>query len=157
MTELTRFKLFFWYFSRFQVPLIGHLKPKLLAINDQQVVVKIPLKRRSKNHLHSMYFGALAVGADVAGGLHGFYHARKQQVKVSLAFKSFNAQFLRRPEQDVYFVFNGGDEVKAMIMESRQSKQRINRILPIQAFTDYPVQSEAVAQFQLELSLKVID
>ncbi len=33
-----------------------------------------------------MYFGALAVGADLAGGMHGFYHAKHAQVKISLAF-----------------------------------------------------------------------
>lgn len=156
MKELTRFKFFFWYFRHFKVPLIGHLKPQLISIDDERVVIKLPLTRRSKNHLNSMYFGALAVGADVAGGLHAFYHARKSPIKLSLVFKSFTAQFLQRPESDVYFICDKGAQVKAMIAAALEQGERINQIIPIDAYTHYPQQPEKVASFTLELSLKVI-
>lgn len=156
MKELTRFKLFLWYFSRFKVPLIGHLKPQLISIDDERVVVKLPLTRRSKNHLNSMYFGALAVGADLAGGLHGFYFARKNKLNASLVFKSFQAQFLSRPETDVYFICDQGAQVNAMLSQSLEQGARINQMLPIDAYTHYPHQPEKVASFSLELSLKVI-
>lgn len=156
MTRLTRFKCFMWYFGCFKVPLIGYLHPRLITLNDKEIVIKLPLTRRSKNHLHSMYFGALAVGADLAGGLHGFYHARQAKLKVSLAFKSFQAQFLKRPESDVYFICTMGEDVKEMIAESKKTGQRINKPLLITACTNYPQQSEDVARFVLELSLRVI-
>lgn len=159
MTTLTRFRFFLWYFGRFQVPLIGHLLPRLIHLDDQSIVIRLPLRRRSRNHLHSMYFGALAVGADLAGGLHGFYHARREKQNVSLVFKSFQAQFLKRPESDVYFVSTQGDAVKAMLQESTQSGKRINRLLPIQAFTHYispEKPGELVAEFKLELSIRVV-
>ena len=41
----------------------------MVELSDDKCVVKVPLKRRSRNHLRSMYFGALAAGADCAGGL----------------------------------------------------------------------------------------
>ena len=156
MKELTRFKFFMWYFSHFKVPMIGYLKPSLLLVNDQEIVLKIKLSRRSKNHLNSMYFGALAVGADLAGGLHGFYHAKRAQVKISLAFKSFQAQFLRRPESDVYFICRDGEHVKTMIIDSTMSGQRINKPLNVIAYTNYPQKPEEIARFTLELSLKVL-
>jgi hypothetical protein len=156
MSPFTRFKFFLWYFGRFNVPLIGHLKPKLITLTEQQIVVKLPLKRRSKNHLNSMYFGALAVGADLAGGLHGFYHAELAKQKVSLAFKSFQAQFLKRPESDVYFVFDSGDSVKAMIEESQKTGARINKILPVKAYVHFLTQPDLIADFKLELSIKVL-
>lgn len=157
MSPLSRFKFFLKYFGLAKVPLIGHLRPKLITLNDQQIVVKLPLRRRSKNHLDSMYFGALAVGADLAGGLHGFYHAKLLKTNVSLAFKSFHAQFLKRPEADVFFVCNSGDDVKAMIIESQKTGERINKLIPIEAYTNYLAQAELVAEFKLELSVKVID
>ncbi|ARG98436.1 PaaI family thioesterase [Legionella micdadei] len=156
MNLLTRFKLFLWTFGHFKVPLIGHLRPKLISIDDKRVIVKLPLGRRSKNHLNSMYFGALAVGADLAGGLHGFYYANQLKLKISLVFKSFQAQFLHRPESDVYFICDGGKEVKAMIEESEKTGQRINNPLKIKAFTHYPENPEEVADFILELSVKVL-
>lgn len=156
MKLLTRYKLFLWYFSHFKVPMMGYLKPRLLKLNDQEIEVCLPLKRRSRNHLNSMYFGALAVGADLAGGLHGFYHSDLAHCKVSLVFKSFQAQFLSRPESDVYFVCKEGDTVKAMIEESKSTKQRVNKNVTIKAYTHYLTQPEEVAHFVLELSLKVL-
>ena len=156
MSPITRFKFFLWCFGRFQIPLIGYLRPRLISLDEQKIVVRIPLRRRSRNHLHSMYFGALAVGADLAGGMHGFYHSQLAQCKVSLAFKSFQAQFLRRPESDVYFVFDEGAAVKAMIAESKLTGERINKSLPIKAYVNYLEKPEEVAHFVLELSMKVI-
>lgn len=153
---LTRFKFFVWCFGRFKVPLIGHLKPQLIKLTDQDIVIKLKLNRRSKNHLNSMYFGALAVGADLAGGLHGFYHAERANVKLSLAFKSFQAQFLRRPESDVFFICTMGDIVREMIIESKKTGARINKPIDVIAYVNYPQQSEEVARFILELSLKVL-
>ncbi len=156
MRILTRFKFFLWYFSHFKVPMIGYLSPKLIQLDEDNIVVCLPLRRRSRNHLHSMYFGALAVGADLAGGLHGFYHADLAQCKISLAFKSFQAQFLRRPETDVYFVCTEGKMVKEMITSSKNNQERVNKPIPITAYINYPSQPEAVATFILELSLKVL-
>ena len=156
MTLLTRFKCFMWYFGCFKVPLIGYLHPRLVTLTDQDIVLKLRLTRRSKNHLHSMYFGALTVGADLAGGLHGFYHARQAGVKVSLAFKSFQAHFLKRPESDVYFVCTMGETIKDMISESQKTGLRINKPVTVRAYTNYLQQADEVASFVLELSLKVI-
>jgi hypothetical protein len=156
MTTFTRFKLFLWYFSHFKVAMIGYTMPRLIKLDDRTIVVRLPLRRRTRNHLNSMYFGALAVGADVAGGMHGLYHAKQTGCTVSLAFKSFQAQFLRRPESCVYFSCNEGELVKEMIQESQQSGNRINKLINIQAHTEYPATNDPVALFTLELSLKVI-
>lgn len=156
MSLLNRFKLFLWVFGRFKVPLIGYLKPRLIRLTAEEIVIQLKLNRRSKNHLNSMYFGALAVGADLAGGLHAFYHAKQAQLDISLAFKSFQAQFLRRPESDVYFVCSMGQLVEQMLLESKHSGKRINKPLDVIAYTDYPNKPEEVARFTLELSLKVL-
>ncbi len=136
--------------------MIGYVRPRLITLNEAMIVIRIPLRRRTRNHLNSMYFGALAVGADLAGGFHGFYHADLAGCKVSLAFKSFQAQFLRRPEQDVYFVCEEGELVKSMINESKTKGERINKPISIKAYTNYPHNPEEVAHFILELSLKAL-
>ncbi|MBL7480875.1 hypothetical protein [Legionella bononiensis] len=156
MNTFTRFKFFLWYFGHFKVAMIGYLKPRLIKLTDSDIVICLPLRRRSRNHLNSMYFGALAVGADLAGGLHGFYHAERAQCKVSLAFKSFKAQFLKRPESNVYFVCTEGDTVRTMVEDSKASGERINKPINIKAYTNYQTEPEEVADFILELSLKVI-
>lgn len=156
MNLFTRFKFFLWYFGKRYVPLIGYLKPKLILLTENEIVVKIKLNRRSKNHLNSMYFGALSVGADLASGFHGLYHAKLTQTKVSLAFKSFQAEFIKRPETDVYFVCNSGHLIKDMLQTSKQTGQRINKLIEIIAYINYPQKPEKVANFILELSLKAL-
>jgi len=156
MKTLTRFRLFLWRFGILNVPLIGYLNPSLLLLTDKEIVIKLKLNRRSKNHLNSMYFGALAVGADLASGLHGFYHAKAANLKISLAFKSFKAEFLKRPESDVYFVSTMGEKVKEMMISSQETGKRINKPIEVIAYTNYPENKEIVATFILELSLKVL-
>ena len=116
--------------------MIGYVRPRLILLNEHTIVLRVPLTRRTRNHLNSMYFGALTVGADLAGGFHGFYHAHLAGCTVSLAFKSFQAQFLHRPEADVYFVCNEGELVKTMIAESKTNGERINKPLVIKAYTN---------------------
>ena len=156
MNSFTRFKFFLWHFSHFKVAMIGYTRPRLITLNEDKIVVCIPLNRRTRNHLNSIYFGALAVGADLAGGFHGLYHADLAQCKVSLAFKSFQAQFLRRPEKDVYFVCEAGQLVKSMIQETKTTGERVNQPISIKAYTDYQDNPQQVADFILELSLKII-
>lgn len=51
-----------------KVPMIWYCRPKVIEHTDEKIEIKIPLKRKTKNHLGSMYFGVLAVGADITGG-----------------------------------------------------------------------------------------
>ncbi len=155
MSHMLRFKLFFWYFCHFKIALLGYLKPRLIKLTEEEIVIRLPLNRRSRNHLNSMYFGALAAGADLAGGLHGFYQAYLAHCKIALVFKSFQANFLRRPESDVYFICSEGKTVAAMIKEAQRTKERINQSIQIEAYTDYPQRQDKVADFTLEISLKI--
>ena len=52
-----------------KIPLMFFCRPKIIKINDEQVIVKIPFKRKVKNHVNSMYFGVLSIGADVTGAM----------------------------------------------------------------------------------------
>lgn len=101
---LGKLKRNIWLLGTFKIPMLGFARPKLLAIDADQVVMKIKLRRRTKNHLNSMYFGALAVGADTAAGIHAYYLGVEKKLKLSLAFKSCKAEFLKRAETDVTFV-----------------------------------------------------
>ncbi|MCC4821271.1 DUF4442 domain-containing protein, partial [Vibrio lentus] len=53
LTPLQKANFYLSMFGFFKVPLIWLCRPKLLALDNQHVEVKIPLKRRTKNHLNS--------------------------------------------------------------------------------------------------------
>lgn len=135
-----------------KIPLIGFVRPRLIELSDEKVSVNIKFRRRTKNHLNSMYFGALAVGADVAGGIHAFYFAEKMNKKVSFAFKSMHAEFLKRAETDVIFECNEGAKIESIIAESFEKQIRINQLVRVDAKN---LSNEIVATFDMEFSVKV--
>ena len=135
-----------------KIPIIGFVKPKLISLNDEEASVKIRLRRRSKNHLNSMYFGALAVGADVAAGLHAFYFAEKMGKKVSFAFKSMNAEFLMRAESDIIFISEDGAKVGEAMNRSLELGERINEPISVLAKN---AKNETVATFEMVVSVRV--
>lgn len=136
----------------FKIPLVGLVKPRILQVDATTVKVKICLRRRTKNHLSSMYFGALAIGADIAGGIHAFYFTEECGRKVSFAFKGMSAQFHKRAESDVTFISNDGPKVKLAIEKSIQSGERVNDEVSVNA---YNTSNELVASFVMGVSVKV--
>ena len=137
----------------FKIPLIGYVRPRLVEINDDSIKVKIRLRRKTKNHLNSMYFGALAVGADIAGGIHVFYYSEIMGKKISFSFKGMKADFLKRAESDVTFESNQGQVIKAGILESIETGERVNKTIMVNAID---ANNEIVATFEMISSLKVM-
>jgi hypothetical protein len=151
--SLRRIKWNLFLLGLFKIPLLFYVSPKIIEISPDSCIIKIKLRRRTKNHLNSMYFGAMAVGADVAVGLHAFYLSELKKAKISLAFKSFNAEFLKRAESDVNFICEEGNKIIKMIEESMIEGKRVNEMIDVQAINS---SNEMVAKFTMELSLKVI-
>lgn len=149
---LSKMNWLLFLLSRFKIPMIGFTRPKLLLLNDTDVEVKIRLRRRTKNHLKSMYFGALAVGADVAAGIHTFYFSEKLGKKVSFAFKGMNAEFIKRAESDIIFKCSQGELIKSAIEQSDREKARVNETVVVNAIDN---QGEIVAKFDMIVSVRV--
>ena len=152
--SLLKSNLELYLFSFFKVPMLFYCRPRIIALNDEKVEIKLPLRRRTKNHLNSMYFGALAVGADVAGGFIAFDQINKSGEKISLVFKDFKADFLKRPEAAVHFLCEDGLLISKMIEETLSTKERVSNTVRINAFCP-SISDEIVAEFSLGLSLKV--
>ena len=148
---LKKIKWQLFLLGRFKIPMLGFTGLKLLEINDTTAKTKIKLKRKTKNHLNSMYFGALAVGADVAAGLHAFYFATLYNKKVSFAFKGMSCEFIKRVESDCIFVSEDGKKVENAILESIDTGDRVNTTTTVNAYDE---ENELVATFEMIVSVK---
>jgi acyl-coenzyme A thioesterase PaaI-like protein len=156
-TLLQRFKqtLGMRLFGWLKIPLLASVRPSVVELSETRCVVRIPLRRRTRNHLGSMYFGALAIGADCAGGLLAMDQIKRSGGHVSLVFKSFQASFLKRPESDVYFICEAGPAIRDQVRRALDSKDRVTEPMVIQAAVKLADGTfEPVADFTLELSLK---
>ena len=145
---------FLQVFGASKVPVLFFLQPRVVELSEQNCVIKIPLTWRSKNHLNCMYFGALAAGADCAGGFMAMKIAYTQKLPVNILFKDFKAEFLRRAEGDVYFVCESGREVEAMMHTAAETGERQNIAVEIMAYVPTDRPQDPVARFSLTLSAK---
>jgi acyl-coenzyme A thioesterase PaaI-like protein len=142
-------------FGMAKVPLLGWCLPAVTRLDDEACGVLIPLRRRTKNHLGSMYFGTLCVGADCAGGLMAYRLIEKSGKPVSLIFKDFKAEFLKRAEGDVEFTCTQGREIAAFVQEVLATTERRETTVRVEARVPRSSQpEEVVARFELTLSLK---
>lgn len=135
----------------FKIPMLWFVRPKVVSIDESEAVVLIRLRRRTRNHVRSMYFGAMSVGADLSAGLHTFYFAGEDQKRMHFVFKSMTADFLKRAESDVRFVSTEGDKIKAAIEQARNSGERKNETVLVEARDTH---NELVATFQMVVSVK---
>nr|WP_290731600.1 DUF4442 domain-containing protein [Halobacteriovorax sp. JY17] len=141
-------------FGLMKIPLLFWIRPSVIEMNDKRCVVKIPLSRRTKNHLNSMYFGVLAAGADCAGGLAAMKQIENSGKKVSLSFKEFEAKFFKRAEGDTHFICEQGEEISAFVQKVIASDERHHMPVKIIAKCPDKLGDEVVAEFSLLLSLK---
>ena len=140
-------------FGLLKVPLIWLCRPKVIEHTDERIEVVIPLRRRTKNHLGSMYFGALAVGADVTGGFIAMDPIKESGRQIQLIFKDFKADFLKRPEGDVHFYCNDGLAIRELVEKTVETGERHNYKMNIEAIVP-SLSKDVVAKFELTLSLK---
>lgn len=136
------------------VPTIMWTSPQVIELDSQGATIKIPLNWRTKNHLGSMYFGVLAVGADLAAGLLAMQKIRERREKIGLVFKNGDFNFLKRAESDTFFRCREGEKISLMLDKAIASGERVTEPISIDALCPKNFGDEPVATFQLGLSLK---
>ncbi|MGH1485515.1 MAG: DUF4442 domain-containing protein [Cellvibrionaceae bacterium] len=149
-----RYTLMLQAFGFFKIPLIFFIRPKILCLDDSQCIIKVALKRKVKNHLSSMYFGALAIAAECTGGVAAMKEIRDSGERISLVFKDFHAEFLKRVEGDAVFICNDIPKIKTFVHDVIETGER--KQLPFDVIATCPEKfgEEAVAIFTVTISLK---
>ncbi|MCB0734265.1 MAG: DUF4442 domain-containing protein, partial [Bacteroidetes bacterium] len=126
-----------------KIRMVGFVRPRLLELNSERCRVRIPLRRRTRNHVGSMYLGAFAVGADLASGYLAYFLAKESRLSAMPVFKSMKAEYHRRAESAVIFTCADGALIQDMIENSRISGERENRVVTVLATCE----NEEVARF----------
>jgi len=126
----------------------------IASLTEERCEIRIPLSWRTRNHLGSMYFGALWTGADAAAALIGLKVSEELSQDISFIFKDARAEFMKRPEADVHFACAQGREIRRLFEKAQASGEREN--LPVEVVATVPTLfgEEPVARFTLTLSVK---
>jgi hypothetical protein len=141
-------------YSALKIPLLAFLTPRVLELDDRRSVVRVRLDVRSRNHLGVMYFGALAMGAELSIALKAIQSIQASGKKIDFIFKDFEAKFLKRADGHAHFVCEQGDRVANLIHRATSNPERIEETYEGYAFV--PSNSEEpVMTYRLTLSVKM--
>lgn len=144
-------------FLQQNVPMIAFSELSIVKIDETQCVIKMPFIDKNKNHVQSMYLGALTIGAEVSAGILTFHMIKTLDIISTVVFKDFQASFLRLAKKDVYFICSDIEKVKASLVETNQTKQRVNFGVQVIAVEDLNHLDEPVATFNITASVKAQD
>lgn len=145
---------FIQLYGLFKIPLVLFVSPRVVEATDQKFVLKIPLKRRNKNHLNSMYFGALGIGAELSIAAAAVMAIVESKQKIDFVFKDYKAEYMKRADGHVHFVFEDVASVKSLIEEARTNPNRIERKFKGHAVVPSKSETEPVMTYELTLSVK---
>lgn len=143
-----------WFFTFINIPLIFWLRPRVVELSDQRAMVMMKYNRRTRNHVRSMYFGAICTGVDLVPGLLALRHIKQSKQRISFVFKDFQAEFLHRAESNVYFICEQGDLIKAAISQAIATNERQNVTLNVTTIVPDKFGEDPTGRFAITLSLK---
>lgn len=149
-----KYSLYLWYFGLAKVRLINFCRPQIVDVNKKEVILSIPLNRRTRNHVRSMYIGVMTVGVDLVAGLTAMLKIRDSKKNVILIFKDMTSNFLKRAEGDVHFICKIREKIDKAVEEAIASGERVNLLVPVIATVPDKFGNEPVAEFTITLSLK---
>lgn len=138
--------------SFFKIPLLAFCTPKIVRLDEERSEVLVRLDFRTRNHLNVMYFGALAMGAELSIALQAIESIRLSKQKIDFIFKDFKSSFLKRADGHVHFICEDVSKVAAMIDKASKSGERFEGTYKGYAIVEG--QSEPVMKYELTLSVK---
>lgn len=156
ISPAAKYTALFRLFGLLKIPMIAFLRPTILEFDDEKALSRVGLNRRTKNHLGTMYFGALVVGAESLVGYYAYDFIRKRPQKFTFVMKDFHADFLKRAEGDVVFECAEGRRIAKMIDAAVSTGERQTQIIEVIARVPSQENLE-VARFKAGLSLKVLN
>lgn len=139
-------------FALWKIPLVWFVRPKITEFTSKRCVVELPFTRRNKNHLGSIYFGALCIGGELAVGLPMALMIQERRSKAQLVFKDFQADFLKRADGPTQFIFDGVEALKSQLDRAIATKERFTETYDVEAFVK--TKPECVARFKVTISVK---
>ncbi len=136
------------------IPLLAFVTPRVIELDDNRAVARIRLDRRTRNHLGVMYFGALAMGAELSIALKCLEAIYRSGQKIDFIFKDFQCDFLKRADGHVHFVCEQAAKVQDLINRASATSDRLHETFEGFAFIPGNDPPEPVMKYKLTLSVR---
>ena len=143
------------YIGFFKIPLVNFVGLKMVKRDENQCTLSMPLNRKTKNHVNSVYFACMTAGADLTAGFPVILEIIRLKKNIIPIFKDMSAEFYKRAEGEIYFTSKQNKEIKEVIDKAISTGERYN--IPVEVIATVPKAfgDDPVAKFTLNLSLKI--
>lgn len=148
--ENREMKLFTWK----NIPYVALANPKLVHLDSKTCQIQINTSRIKQNHLRSMYFAVLLIGAEVSIGVPTTIFIREIGLQVDHIFKDMWCEFKKRATDDVIFQCNEVDKVKSTIAAAASSPERQEATISGFSYLKSDPNKTSIMNFRLTLSVK---
>ena len=140
-------------FCLFRIPLLAFCWPKIEKIEDQIAEVSVPVNFFTRNHVRSMYFGALAMGAELSTAIRLLQRMKNEKLPLGFIFKDAKFEFLKRAESRVYFHIDQVQLVDELIKKAMATDNRVDQTISGWAYSrSHP--NEILMKYSVTLSIK---
>lgn len=140
-------------FSWFKIPLLAYIRPKVIRIDDEEALLRVKLNSRTRNHLNVMYFGALAMGAELSVALMIVQFMNEKKKPMEFIFKDFECKFLKRADGHTYFSCPESGAVRKLCEQYFETGDRIESTHSGFAYTNSETK-EPIMEYKVTVSMK---
>lgn len=141
-------------YTFWNIPLIWWIRPSVLEMGRERTIISIALNRRTRNHLGSMYFGALAIGSELVVAAKAVQAIMDSKEKVDFVFKDFKIDFHKRAEGTVHFICDQGSGVEELVRKTIENGERQTQTFQGYAIVPGKDPNEKIVTFDVTLSVK---
>ncbi|SEE54310.1 DUF4442 domain-containing protein [Polaribacter dokdonensis] len=139
-------------FMLFKLPL-GYLSGmRVKELTAQKCVVAIKHRWMNQNPFKSMFWAAQGMAAEMSTGVLVMQAIERSKKKVSMLVTHQDGNFYKKATGKIVFTCNNGDEIKAAIKKSSETKEGQEVILVAEGVN---LDGVVVSNFKFQWSLKV--
>ena len=153
--QKTQDNLILKFIGFFKIPLLNFVGLRMVERDENKCVLSIPLNRKTRNHVNSVYFACMTAAADLTAGFPVILKVIGLKKNIVPIFKDMSAEFYKRAEGETHFTSKQNKEIEELIEKAISTGERYN--IPVEVIATVPsiFGDDPIAKFTLNLSLKV--
>jgi len=94
---------------------------RLVEATEKHAIVRVKYQYLTKNPFHSIYFGCLAMAAELSSGVLGMVYTMGLKPEVSMLIIKLEGEFKKKGRGRIYFVCEDGEIMGNAAKETRET------------------------------------
>lgn len=139
-------------FLLFQLPSAWISGVRLKSISDNEAIVTAKHRWINQNPFNSMYFGVLAMGAELSSGILVMKKVQDSGRNISLLVTGTHASFTKKARGRINFICNEGNTIDDKIAQTIETSEGVQFELTSNAHDE---SGDLVCSFVFQWSIKV--